>query len=92
VVAAAALTVAGAGSGLQQVTMRTLLLRITEPAYHGRVMGTLMLTWGANVLGTLAGGGLAESLGVPTVIAGSGVLIIVVALAVVAWRPVTWRL
>ena len=91
-VAAVALVVAGAGSGLQQVTMRTLLLRICEPAYHGRVMGTLMLTWGANVLGILTGGGLAESLGVPTVIAGSGVLIIAVALAVVARRPETWRL
>ena len=92
VVAGLALTVAGAGNGLQQVLMRTLLLRITDPAYHGRVMGTLMLTWGANIVGTLAGGALAESLGVPTVIAGSGVLIALIALAFLAWRPSTWRL
>ncbi len=92
VVAAIALTVSGAGNGLQQVLMRTLLLRITDPAYHGRVMGTLMLTWGANIVGTLAGGALAESLGVPAVIAGSGVLIGLIALAFLAWRPSTWRL
>ncbi len=92
VVAFAALLVAGAGSGLQQVVMRTLLLRICEPAFHGRVMGTLMLTWGANVIGTLAGGGLAERLGVGPVIALSGVLIIAVPLAVLAHRPATWNL
>ena len=91
-VALVALTVAGAGSGLQQVIMRTLLLRICDPAFHGRVMGTLMLTWGANVLGTLTGGGLAESFGVPAVIAGSGVLILVVPLGSLARRPSTWWL
>jgi MFS family permease len=92
VVAAAALTVSGAGMGLQQVLMRTLLLRITDPAYHGRVMGTLMLTWGANVVGTLAGGGLAERFGVPTVIAASGALIVLVPALAVARRPAVWRL
>ena len=92
VVAAAALTVSGAGMGLQQVLMRTLLLRITDPAYHGRVMGTLMLTWGANVVGTLAGGGLAERYGVPTVIAASGVLIVLVPVVAVCRRPAVWRL
>ena len=91
-VAFVALMVTGAGSGLQQVVMRTLLLRICEPAYHGRVMGTLMLTWGANVLGTLVGGGLASSLGVPRVIAGTGVLICVVAAVALLVRPSTARL
>jgi MFS family permease len=88
-VAFVALTMSGAGNGLQQVLLRTLLLRLTEPAYHGRVMGTLMLTWGANVLGTLAGGGLAEGYGVATVIAASGGLIVSVALVALARRPST---
>lgn len=91
-IALAALAVAGAGSGLQQVLMRTLLIRLTEPAFHGRVLGTLMLTWGANVVGTLGGGLLAESLGVGPVIVLSGVLIAAVPLAVLAVRPGTWRL
>ncbi|MDP9181853.1 MAG: MFS transporter [Actinomycetota bacterium] len=92
VVAWVALVLTGAGNGLQQVLLRTLLLRITEPAYHGRVMGTLMLTWGANVMGTLAGGGLAERYGVATVIAASGGLIVAVALVALARRPSTLRL
>jgi MFS family permease len=91
-VAAVALTLTGVGTGLQQVLLRTLLLRITAPAYHGRVMGTLMLTWGANVLGTLAGGGLANRYGVPTVIAASGLLIVAVAGGALLRRPSTWRL
>jgi MFS family permease len=91
-VALVALTVAGAASGLQQVLMRTLLLRITDPAFHGRVMGTLMLTWGANVVGTLAGGALAEVVGIGPVIALSGVLIVAVGGGVLAVRPSTWRL
>ena len=91
-VAAIALTVSGAGNGLQQVLMRTLLLRIVDPAYHGRVMGTLMLTWGANIVGTLVGGGLAESLGVAAVIAGSGVLVMAIPLAFLVRRPSTWQL
>lgn len=91
-VAFAALFVAGAGNGLQQVLMRTLLIRLTDPAFHGRVLGTLMLTWGANVVGTLGGGVLAESIGVGPVIVLSGGLIVTVALAVLARRPQTWRL
>jgi MFS family permease len=92
VVAAVALAVCGAGNGLQQVLLRTLLLRIVDPAFHGRVMGTLMLTWGGSVVGTLAGGGLAESIGVGPVIALSGGVIVAITLAVLALRPSTWRL
>jgi MFS family permease len=86
-----ALVVAGAGSGLQQVVVRTLVIRLADPAYHGRVLGTLMLTWGANIVGTLAGGGLAESLGVGPVIVGSGVLIILVPAAALMLRPGVMR-
>ncbi len=89
VVAFCALVLTGAGNGLQQVLLRTLLLRITEPAYHGRVLGTLMLTWGANVLGTLVGGSFADRYGVAAVIAVSGGLIVAVALAALAKRPAT---
>jgi hypothetical protein len=92
VVAFVALAVTGVGTGLQQVLMRTLLLRLTEPAYHGRVMGTLMLTWGANVLGTLVGGSLANRYGVPTVVAASGLLIVAVPVVVLLRRPGLLRL
>jgi MFS family permease len=91
-VAVVALLLTGVGNGLQQVLQRTLLLRICEPAYHGRVMGTLMLTWGANVVGTLVGGGLAERFGVGAVVAASGALIVAVPVLVGARRPGLLRL
>lgn len=86
------LGLAGLGFGLQVVLVRTILLRIVEPAFQGRVLGTLMLTWGANVVGTLVGGSLADLLGVSTVVGLSGVLIIVATLGVVAWNRDVWRL
>ena len=92
VVAAVALAVCGAGNGLQQVLLRTLLLRLCDPAFHGRVMGTLMLTWGGSVVGTLAGGAIAEALGAGPVVALSGAAILAITLAVLAVRPRTWSL
>lgn len=86
------LVVAGLGFGLQVVLVRTILLRIVEPAFHGRVLGTLMLTYGANVVGTLAGGSLADLLGVATVVTVSGVLIIAATLAVTTWNRALLRL
>lgn len=82
----ATLFLAGLGYGLVIVLVRTILLRIVEPAFHGRVLGTLMLTWGANIVGTLAGGSLADLLGVSTVIAASGVLILATTAGMVLWN------
>jgi MFS family permease len=86
------LGLAGVGFGMQTILTQSLLLRIVEPAYHGRVLGTLMLTWGANIVGTLAGGSLAEVLGPRLVVAGSGGLIVLFTLAVVAWNRRLLRL
>ncbi len=86
-VSVALLLVAGLGNGLQVVLIRTLLLRIVEPEFHGRVMGTLMLTWGANIVGTLIGGSLSDWLGVGWVVSASGVLILVVTIGMVRWNP-----
>ena len=74
------------------VLIRALFRRTTGPRYYGRVMRTIMLTWGANVVGSIAGGGLAESFGMGAVIAGSGVLIAVIPLGFLLWRPSTFRL
>lgn len=87
-----ALFVSGLGNGLVIVVVRTILLRIVEQAYRGRVLGTMMLTWGANIVGTLAGGSLAELVGVSTVIAASGALILAMVLAVATWNRNVWSL
>lgn len=82
-----ALLVAGFGFGGQVILVRSLLLRIVDRAYHGRVFGTMMLTWGANIIGTLSAGALARNLGVPMVIGASGTAIIAVVICVTAWNP-----
>lgn len=87
-----ALFVAGFGFGGQVILVRALLLRIVDPLYHGRVFGTMMLTWGANIIGTLGAGALARSLGVSTVVGISGVAILVVVGSVVTWNPKLLRL
>lgn len=71
------LALSGMGFGAHTILAQSILLRIVDPGYHGRVLGTLLLTWGANIGGTLLGGGLAESLGAPVVVALSGVAIVV---------------
>ena len=87
-----ALGVAGLGFTMQIVLVRGMLLRIVAEEFHGRVMGAMNLTWGANIVGTLAAGSLAEVLGVSIAVALSGVLIVVATLGVVAWHPKVLRL
>lgn len=83
----AALAVAGLGYGGQAILARAILLRIVDVRYHGRVLGTLMLTFGANVAGTLVAGALARTLGVPLVIGLSGAGIVAVVAAALARNP-----
>lgn len=86
------LAVSGLGFGLQAILVRTILLRIVESNYHGRVLGTLMLTWGANIVGTLAGGSLAELVGVAPVVGLSGGAILAITAGLVAFNPRLARL
>ena len=87
-----ALGVAGLGFTMQIVLVRGMLLRVVDREFHGRVMGAMNLTWGANIVGTLAAGWLAEVLGVSIAVALSGALIVVAALGIVAWHPRLLRL
>lgn len=90
--AVAALLLAGLGFGGQVILVRSLLLRIVDPLYHGRVFGTMMLTYGANIIGTFGAGALARSLGVTMVVGLSGAAILLVIGSVVAWNPKLLRL
>ncbi|MBK5223618.1 MAG: MFS transporter [Acidimicrobiia bacterium] len=85
--AVVALFASGLGFGVQSVLAQTLLLRLVEPEFHGRVLGLLALTWGANIVGTLTAGSLADMLGVGVVVAASGVIIIAVTVTTVARNP-----
>ncbi len=88
----AMLGIAGLGFTAQNILNRSLILRVVERAYHGRVFGVLSLTWGANIFGTLAAGGVADALGVATAIAGSGALILIATASVLIYNPRVLRL
>lgn len=91
-VSMALLTLAGAGFGAQSILLTSTLLRVVETAYQGRVLGAMNLTWGANIIGTLAAGSVAETLGVSLAVGLSGVLIVVFTIVVVAFNPRLLRL
>lgn len=62
-VLAAAMFLAGAGTGAFQMLNNALVMQESEPAYYGRVMSLTMLAWGANGLAGLPFGLLADAVG-----------------------------
>ena len=86
------LAVTGFAFSSQFILLNGMLLRLVEPEYHGRVMGALNITWGANVVGLLAGGAVVDVLGVSVVVAISGGAVAASALLIVAMRPQLLRL
>ncbi len=69
-----------------------IVLRVVEPAYHGRVMGTTNLNRGANIIGTLAAGSIAEALGVSIAVGLSGVFIVAATIGIVLTHPRIFKL
>lgn len=88
----AILAIVGMANTAQFVLAMGIVLRVVEPAYHGRVMGTMNLTWGANIIGTLTAGMIAETLGVSIAVAASGAFILLSMVAIVATHPRIVRL
>ena len=69
------------------ILLNSMLLRIVEPRFHGRVIGAMTLTWGFNVLGLLSAGAIAETLGVQLAVGFSGAALMVCASGAVLLRP-----
>jgi len=65
----------------------TMVLGNTDKAYYGRVMSVYMLSWSVMPFAALPEGRLADVLGVQTMIAGVGVVMIVMLVAVVLLLP-----
>src|SRR3990172_10845388 len=65
----------------------TMVLGNTAPEYYGRVMSVYMMSWSFASFSPLPEGKLADVLGVQTMTAGVGVLLIVVLLAIVLFLP-----
>ena len=65
----------------------TMVLGSTAPEYYGRVMSVYMLSWSLSPFAGLPESALADALGVQTMVAGVGALLVVALLAVVLLLP-----
>jgi len=65
----------------------TMVLGNTDPEFYGRVMSVYMLGWSFSSFASLPEGRLADAIGVQTMTAGVGVVLIVALLAVVLLLP-----
>jgi hypothetical protein len=86
------LVMAGFAQSISMVSLAAMLLRTSEPAYHGRIMGVRMLSTYSLPMGLLILGALVETLGFATTASLWLLLGIVVTLAIaVNWRETLWR-
>ncbi len=65
----------------------TMVLGSTDQEYYGRVMSVYMLSWSVMPFAALPESALADALGVQTMVAGVGALLIVALLAIVLLLP-----
>jgi predicted MFS family arabinose efflux permease len=86
-VAVAALLVVGGANLAFQTTSQSLLLALADMAYHGRIQGLVMLSFGAFGIAALPLGVLADTVGLRWTFAGMGLGV----LAVVAVFALTSR-
>lgn len=70
----------------------TMVLGSTDPEYYGRVMSVYMLSWSVSSFAALPEGKLADVLGVQTMVAGAGVVLVVALLAIATLLPAHRRL
>ena len=78
---------AGAASNICMVASNTLLQVNCETRFRGRVMSMWVMTWGLSPVGTLAGGALADHIGVPFAVALQGIMMVTIFLATAFLRP-----
>jgi predicted MFS family arabinose efflux permease len=65
----------------------TMVLGATDPEYYGRVMSVYMLSWSVSSFAALPEGRLVDALGVQTVVASVGVILIVSLLVITTLLP-----
>lgn len=77
----------GAFNNVCMVLNNTLLQSHADTEYRGRVLSVYMMTWGLTPLGSLPAGALADRFGVPPVIIGQGLIVVVLFAIVALWQP-----
>lgn len=81
----------GAAQTAHSALTTGLVLLITPSDYHGRVMSGMTMTWGLNLVGSIAVGALAERVGAPVAMAVSGFACVAVAASTALARPALAR-
>jgi MFS family permease len=86
------LFVAGMASQAYLTLNRVTVLANTEPGLYGRVMSIYAMTWAIAPLAVLPMGGLIDVIGPQATVAGSGVLLVAIVVAIAGaswslWRP-----
>jgi len=72
------LVLLGATANACMVTNQSLVQLGCDDTYRGRVMSTYMMLWGLSPLGTIPAGALADHYGVIPVLAGQGILLVLI--------------
>lgn len=86
VTALVAIVFVGSASSAFQTLNNALAVRISDPGYHGRVIGLMFLAWGVMSLVCLPIGYIADLLGERAVISGLGALLCGVTGLLFVWR------
>lgn len=81
-----AMVFVGAGIAAFQTLNSAIVLRATDAAYYGRVMGFMQVAWGLINLTSLPVGMLADALGERTVLSCAGVLLVAVIVLLAMWE------
>jgi MFS family permease len=85
--AAAALLVVGAASAAYTALNSTLIMANTEPRLHGRVMSVYLMTFALMPVASMPAAWLADRVGAPSVVVGTGLIVAAVVAGVAVLYP-----
>ena len=91
VAAAFAMVFVGAGIAAFQTLNNSFALRLSEPAFYGRVAGLLQIAWGMINLLSLPTGFIADATSERAVLVGAGVSLAIVVLLLYLWERVVYQ-
>lgn len=80
-----AMAFVGAGTSAFQTLNNAYAMRLTEPAFYGRVIGLMFLAWGLINVVSLPIGALADALGERTVLCGLGIALCLAVALLALW-------
>jgi MFS family permease len=76
----------GAGISAFQTLNNSVALRMTDPAFYGRVMGLMQIAWGLISVASLPTGFMADAVGERAVLSGAGTLMLGVLVWLALWE------